>query len=75
MLTSRREEPVAPHIIAIVELDVRKMRVRVVLTRAAIGRRLQELEFPKHHHGGWHSSEGAPDSCRSETMKQEKRAS
>lgn len=46
MFTSQREECAHPDIIAIVELDMQKMRVRIVLARAAIRERLQELEHP-----------------------------
>ncbi len=51
MLSSRREEWADSHIIALVELDLQKMRVRFVLAREAIRERLRELEDPKDHHG------------------------
>jgi hypothetical protein len=35
-----------PHIIALVELDMQKMQVHIVLSREAIGERLRELEQP-----------------------------
>jgi hypothetical protein len=44
MVTSQREGWAAPHIIALVELDLQKMRVRIVLARGAIRERLRELE-------------------------------
>jgi hypothetical protein len=44
MVTSQREEWASPHIIALVELDLQKMRVRIVLAREAIRKRLRELK-------------------------------
>jgi hypothetical protein len=44
MITSQRERWAEPQIIAIVELDMQKMRVRIVLAREAIRQRLQELQ-------------------------------
>jgi CheY-like chemotaxis protein len=35
-----------PHIVALVELDMQKMRVHIVLSREAIRQRLQELQYP-----------------------------
>ena len=35
-----------PLIIALVELDMQRMRVHVVLSREAIRERLQQLEYP-----------------------------
>jgi hypothetical protein len=46
MVTSRHEKRQDPHIIALVELDVQKMRVHIVLKREAIRERLRELERP-----------------------------
>lgn len=51
MFTSQCEEWEDPHIIALVELDMQKMRVRIVLAREAIRERLRELEHPRDHHG------------------------
>ena len=44
MFTSQCEEWAEPQIIAIVELDTQKMRVRIVLAREAIRQRLHELQ-------------------------------
>ena len=44
MFSSQSEQWGEPQIIAIVELDTQKMRVRIVLAREAIRQRLQELE-------------------------------
>ena len=33
-------------IVALVELDMQKMRVRIILSREAIRERLQELKYP-----------------------------
>ena len=46
MFASQREKRADPQIIAIVELDLQKLRVRIVLAREAIRERLQELEHP-----------------------------
>ena len=46
MFASQRETGGDPHIVALVELDMQKMRVRIVLSREAITERLQELEYP-----------------------------
>jgi hypothetical protein len=51
MFTSQREKWAEPHIIAVVELDMQKMRVRFVLAREAIRERMRELERPKDHYG------------------------
>jgi hypothetical protein len=51
MFSSRGESWADPHsIIALVELDLQKMRVRIVLAREAIRGRLKELEHAKGHH-------------------------
>lgn len=47
MLISQTEEWADPHIVALVELDMQKMRVRFVLARAAIRERMRELEHPR----------------------------
>jgi hypothetical protein len=47
MSTSQREKWEIPCIIALVELDMQKMRVRIVLAREAIRERLRELELPR----------------------------
>jgi hypothetical protein len=49
MFTSQREKYADSDIVALVELDMRKMRVRIVLAREAISARLRELE-PRDHH-------------------------
>jgi len=46
MFTSQGQEWTDPHVIALVELDMQKMRVRFVLTREAISERMRELEHP-----------------------------
>jgi len=46
MSTSQREKCEDAHIIALVELDMQKMRVRIVLAREAIRERIRELENP-----------------------------
>ena len=47
MFTSQREKSEDIHIIALVELDMQKMRVRFVLAREAIRERMRELEHPQ----------------------------
>lgn len=49
MFTSQREKWADPDIIALVELDIQKMRVRFVLAREAIRERMLELEHPRDH--------------------------
>ena len=45
MFTRQREKSAEAHIIALVELDLQKKRVRLVLAREAIRERVQELEY------------------------------
>jgi hypothetical protein len=49
MSTSQHEKREEAHIIALVELDLQKMRVRIVLAREAIRERMRELEHPTEH--------------------------
>ena len=44
MLTSQVEKWEEPHIVALVELDMHKIRVRVLVSREAIRERMRELE-------------------------------
>jgi hypothetical protein len=50
MFTKQTEKSVDPDVLAIVELDLQKMRVRIVLAREAIRERLRELKAqgPSH---------------------------
>lgn len=66
MFNSQREKWADPDIIALVELDLQKMRVRIVLARAAIRERMRELEHPGDHHGEWPCIEDVPDNPRLE---------
>jgi hypothetical protein len=50
MFTSQREKYADSDIVALVELDMQKMRVRIVLAREAIRERLRELGHPRDHH-------------------------
>lgn len=50
MLTSQREKDADRDIVALVELDMQKMRVRIALTRDAIRDRLRELKHSGEHH-------------------------
>ena len=59
MFTSQREQWAQPQIIAIVELDMQKMRVRIVLAREAIRQRLRELEHLTARQGGTQGIEQA----------------
>jgi hypothetical protein len=63
MFTRQREKRVTPHVIALVELDMRKMRVRIVLAREAIRERLREME---HSQGKPHGAEDVPHNYRLE---------
>jgi len=49
MFTSQREKWAEPDIIALVELDIPKMRLRFVLAREAIRERMRELEHTRDH--------------------------
>jgi hypothetical protein len=50
MFSSQREEWVAePHVIALVEIDMQKVLVRLLLAREAIRERMEELEHPGDH--------------------------
>jgi hypothetical protein len=51
MFSSQREQWAEPQIVAIVELDTQKMRVRIVLAREATRQRLRELEHPTARQG------------------------
>lgn len=46
MFFSQRAIPADSKVIALVELDIKKMRVRIVLVPQAIRERLRELEYP-----------------------------
>lgn len=65
MFASRRENPV-PEIVALVELDVQKMRVRFVLAREAIRVRLRELEHAGNHQEKFQNTVGMVDNWRLE---------
>ncbi len=45
MFTSQREEGSDPHIVALVELDMQKMRVHIVLSPETIRERLHQLGY------------------------------
>jgi hypothetical protein len=63
MFTSQREEWEEPRIIALVELDIQNMRLRIILACQAIRERLLELERSTDHHSGTIEHPGVPDSC------------
>jgi hypothetical protein len=58
MFSSRHEDWADSEIIALVELDMQKMRVRFVLAREAIKERMRELE----HIGDHGETSDLPDS-------------
>jgi hypothetical protein len=66
MFASQRENRVVPQIVALVELDVPKMRVRFFLAREAIKERLRELEHAGKHHEKVQNIVGMTDNCRLE---------
>ena len=70
MFSSQREKRAEPDIIALVELDRKKVRVRIVLARDAIRERLRELEHPRDYHGEEQGIEDVPDNCGLEKMMQ-----
>jgi len=51
MFTSLSEKFPVSHIVVLVEVDMQKLRVRIVWAREAIGERMRELEHPKHSRG------------------------
>jgi hypothetical protein len=54
MFTSQSEKGGDPSIVALVELDMQRMRVHIVLSREAIRQRLEELKYPyRDHHGSF----------------------
>jgi hypothetical protein len=61
MFSSQHEKWEDLHIIALVELDLQKMRVHIVLKREAMRERLRELEHPL---GG-----APPGNCRPSTPR------
>ena len=63
MFTSQRERDADPDIVALVELDMQKIRLRIVLTRDAIRDRLRELEHPRDHHGERQGIETCAKEC------------
>jgi len=57
MFFGQREKQVAvQHVVALVEFDMQKMRVRFLLTHEAIKERMQELEHPQGIQGWWIAS-------------------
>jgi hypothetical protein len=68
MFTSQHEEWANPRIVALVELDMREMRLRIVLARKAIRERMLELEHSSDDHRIF---EDAPDNGGLRKMKRE----
>jgi hypothetical protein len=71
VFSSQRENPADSDIVALVELDIKKMRLRIFLARNAIRERLRELDNPS---GGTEANPGKrrslkfdPERTRSET--------
>ena len=48
----REKQAAVHHVVALVEFDIQKMRVRFLLIREAIKERMQELEHPQEFKGG-----------------------
>jgi hypothetical protein len=71
MFISQGEGWADPHIVALVELDLQKMRVRIVWAREAIRKRMRELEHPRDHHAERPSIEDAPDNRGLKNLNQE----
>jgi hypothetical protein len=59
MFANQREECTDPRIIALVELDMQKMRLRIVLAREAIRERMLEMESSGTYHAERQNIEGA----------------
>lgn len=71
---SQAEHTADSHTVALVELDMQRMRVRIVLARDAIRQRLRELELPTDH-GERQGVEGMPKTAGPARMKTGQRAS
>jgi len=70
MFTRQREEWADSDIIALVEFDMKRMRVRIVFAPEAIGERLRELQHPRDHHREHEGIEHATDDCGLDKMRQ-----
>jgi hypothetical protein len=64
MFTSQREKWAQRDIVALVELDLQKMRVRIVLAREAIRVRMRELERSGNYYGKHQGIEDLANGCR-----------
>jgi hypothetical protein len=51
MASSQSEQWTEANIVALVELDTERIRMRIFLARGAITARLQELAHGENHHG------------------------
>jgi len=71
---SQAEHTADSHTVALVELDIQRMRVRIVLARDAIRQRLRELELPTDH-AERQGVEGMPKTAGPAKMKTAQRAS
>ena len=69
MFTSQREERADSRIIALVELDVHRMRVRIILTRKAIRERMLELEHARDYLGERRGIDDQRTTAKLENMK------
>jgi hypothetical protein len=61
MLTSQRENWEDLQIIALVELDMRKMRVHIAFSRDTIRERLRELQYPSRTTTGFQAVPSVSD--------------
>ncbi len=60
VFSSQLEIPAVSDIVALVELDIRKMRLRIFLARSAIRERLRELDSPARENGSKSLKSGEP---------------
>jgi hypothetical protein len=75
MFSSQREDQADSEIVALVELDMKKLRVRIVLRPEAIRERLRELEYPMDYHAERQRVEDTTDKSGLGKMSQQQRAS
>jgi hypothetical protein len=75
MFSSQREDRANSEIVALVELDIKKLRVRIVLGPEAIRERLRALEYTLDYHAERQRVEDAADKCGLDKMSQQQRAS
>jgi hypothetical protein len=72
MFSSQREDQADSEIVALVELDMKKLRVRIVLRPEAIRERLRDLEDPVDYHAERQRVEDTTDKSALDKMSQQR---